>query len=169
MTYLIKFNKEELGLGAAFGAAFWPALGWKAAILAVACSILWAIGGSGYGRIWRYLGAPLAAFLALVLCGFAAKPVLFALAPCVLVLTFGYGIPDPPSRPDADEGSMLGRLFYNTFNLTEFWANIATRATYAGLLCLGPCIALPGLRPEFLLLIPASIAAVVLLEGEITI
>lgn len=168
MTYLIKFNKEELGLGAAFGLAFWPVLGLKVIALSILCAVLWAVGGSGYGRVWRYLGAPVAAFAFLAVSGLAQQA-FWGLWPCVVVLTFGYGIPDPPTRPDRDEGSLLGRIFYKIAGGQEVPANIMTRAAYAALLCIGPSVAITGLWPAFLLLIPASIAAVLLLEGEITI
>jgi len=46
----------------------------------------------------------------------------------VMMGTFsmGYGIPD-----STDDGSSIGRFWYNLFNRNELWANVFTRGTIA--------------------------------------
>ena len=184
MTYLIKFNKEELGIGAAFGLSFlpavFPALGFGAAVgLALICAVLWAIGGSGWGRAWRFFGAPAAAFIFLALGHINPMSCLKGLAIAGAVLTFGYGIPDPeflpgdpPGRPwpDRDEGSFLGRIFYKIAKGNQWWANVLTRAAYAGLLSTGPALLVPFYQPMGILTLTIGmLVAVIFLEGEIVI
>lgn len=164
MTNLIKLNKEELGLGAAFGLAFAPVIGFKAVFLALVCALLWAIGGSGWGRAWRFIGVPAAAFVFLALMRIDPMAAAKGLGVCVAVLTLGYGIPDA-----TDSGSFLGRILYKVARKNAFAANLATRAVYACLLSIGPIFLAGYGWPFFIILLAGQLAAVLLLEGEILI
>lgn len=47
----------------------------------------------------------------------------------IIPLSLGYGIPD-----DTDEGSTLGKFWYNVFDGNHFLSNLATRLTIGGLI-----------------------------------
>ncbi|MCG3177015.1 MAG: hypothetical protein MOGMAGMI_01979 [Candidatus Omnitrophica bacterium] len=134
MNNPLKLNYEEMALGAAFGAALGFFVGpILAVIAALACAFLWAFGGSGAGRAWRFVGVPLVALAAIAL---ARVPVelLHALAStgaALGVLTIGYGI---PSTQPPDAGSFLGRFFYKLAGQNGLTANLLTRGTLALLL-----------------------------------
>lgn len=152
-------------MGAAFGLSMWPVAGFWSLAAIIPCAVLWAMGGSGIGRFWRFAGCPLLAFTFIIAAGNVFIQSVFA---CVLAgawLTTGYGIPDPPSRPDPDPGSRIGRFFYGMFNGQEFPANVATRAVYAAVLSV-PFFLLPGGGLVMPTMIVGQVLAVIYLEGQ---
>ncbi len=107
---MLQLNKKEMALGAGFGFALTFMVGPLWGILATfVCSFLWSYGGSGAGRIWRYGGVPAFALLMLVVTGVPIKSLILPTAFAMLVFMQGYGIP----TPGLDEGSRIGRFFYN--------------------------------------------------------
>lgn len=108
IDYLKILNREELALGVAFGASMVFLVGpIRAGALAIACGFLWAVGGSGKGRAFRYVGVPLMAFAALASVGVSFSMDALAAVIAGAVLSLGYGIPD-----GTDQGSPIGRFFY---------------------------------------------------------
>lgn len=191
----MKLNKEEMALGGVFGAAFSFFIGplW-AALLALACAFLWAVGGSGAGRAWRYLGVPASVLAVLsVAPGLCGGHLYFGLALAsaglaALVLTMGYGIPTH-TETTKDPGSALGRLAYffaegftfpNQYDDSEIIririerrATFLTRGTLAFLLgaAYAPLFAVDARAYLFLLaaVVAGQLAAVNYIEGEIKI
>lgn len=179
----MKLNKEELGLGAAFGFSFvFYITVIPAVILGLVCAALWAVGGSGAGRAWRFVGVPVAALAALFVMRVPIQ-LLHALASTGValgVLTMGYGI---PSTQPPDAGSTLGRFFYKLAGGNERAANFLTRGFLALLLGLAyiPLAWIIGVAylPQILgvksyvamiaTLVVLHLAAVQFLEGEITL
>lgn len=129
-------NKKEMALGAGFGAALsffvGPIFGLTSTC---ACAFLWAFGGSGAGRVYRYAGVPLVTLAVLSIAkspGGQITPLVAigsTFAAC-LILSMGYGIPtlQPP-----DEGSTLGRFVYK-LALRHVSAQGHTEASYTDLL-----------------------------------
>lgn len=129
-------NLNEFSIGMLFGMAMTPIIGPSSIVLAFLTGSLWAIGGAGYGRIWRYAGVPLITFFFLVLkANFYAC--LVSSVWCGVCLTIGYGIPD-----QSDEGSALGRFWMKAFNNNAQLANFFTRGTIYTLIAIGyiPCL-----------------------------
>jgi hypothetical protein len=119
------------------------------------CGLLgsWA-GADGTSKNWRRLGIPIVltpiATIALVIqfgwLGLLGLSTFLLWPP----LTMGYGIPSP-----GDEGSPLGRFFYNLFNKNEFLANVFTRGTI-NLLCCLTYLIIPILTGAWLIYILCS-------------
>lgn len=188
----MKLNKEELAIGAGFGASFVFFIGWWAYLLALACAYLWAVGGSGAGRAWRYLGVPAAVFVTLCIVPVPPGPRLYvglalaSSAAAALTLTIGYGI---PTRTPPDEGSVLGRFaHYLAAGITfpsvflspgelrlrvERRATLLARGIIATLLAAAYCPLFTVDPRGYVAFIAASIAlhlvAVRFVEGEITL
>jgi hypothetical protein len=124
---LKKLNTEEIIIGFIFGLTFVGVIGWWAVLMAFVTSLFWALTGAGYSKLFRRVGVPLVACLAVALVKqyylvFISLPLAFA------VLSIGYGIPSPN-----DAGSPLGQFFYA---LNPDNANILTRGTIYLLLAL---------------------------------
>lgn len=164
----MKLNKEELGLGAIFGISFFKLIGAAAVLPMFSCAALWAIGGSGKGRAFRFVGCPLVIYFFI----FYLVGELHAALMCAAAgawLTMGYGIPDPEWMKNRDDGSLLGRFFFKICRGDQFWSNIFTRAFYASVLSL-PFSFIPGAVPSVPLTIVAGhVLCVVFLEGEIEV
>lgn len=129
-------NLNEFSIGMLFGLAMTPIIGPASTVLAFLTGSLWAIGGAGYGRIWRYAGVPTITFFFLVLhSNFYACLVSSII--CGALLTIGYGIPD-----ESDEGSALGRFWMKAFHNDTTLANIFTRGTIYTAIAIGyiPCL-----------------------------
>lgn len=127
-----KLNREEIALGIAFGASMVFMVGSVlAAALAATCGLLWSIGGSGAGRAFRFVGVPVAAFAVLASKGFAFWPCVISSVLAGAVLSLGYGI---PTEQPKDEGSPIGRFFYDLAKMREELATLYTRGFLAALL-----------------------------------
>lgn len=106
MSDFDRFSYDEAARGfvATIGSVLF--LGWKGIILAVACGILWMLGGT-YLKTIRREGVPAAVFLwASFFNGFHWWYLFAALG--ILVLHQGDGFPDH-RETTADEGSWMGR------------------------------------------------------------
>lgn len=122
-------NREELLTGAVVGmsvllfAHIWtiPAV--------VLCSFLWRAGGCWEKSI-RRIGIPVILSLA---CWLGTHDVLSLIFPALMwiPLTLGYGIPD-----GTDEGSKLGKFFYEISGNNNLVADLLTRGTIGLLLSL---------------------------------
>ena len=132
----MKLNREEIGLGLAFGGSMMIFVGIvPGLVLGLVCGLLWAIGGSGLGRAWRFVGVPVAGWIALGLGGYHIVPCLIGSVHASVVLSLGYGI---PSDQPKDDGSPIGRFFYyGLAKMREDVATLWTRGTLAGLLGAG--------------------------------
>ena len=102
-----KISKQEFVVGFAATITLAFKIGWYATPLSIACSVLWAIGGT-YAKFIRREGVS-------ILCGTVACLVLrnsfclFAIPAAMLVLHQGDGFPD--HRPTTlDEGSRIGKF-----------------------------------------------------------
>jgi hypothetical protein len=116
---------EDYILGALYGLGFIFLVGaWCIPIL-VLTSLLWGLGGK-YGHAIRVFGIPIASYGIVWLLRSHSILALVSGALTGAVFSLGYGIPttQPP-----DEGSGLGRFFYNLFNKNNFLANLFTRGT----------------------------------------
>lgn len=131
IEFFKSLNKNELIVGAVFGAVLSLFTGPIGLLAVPFISVLWAIGGSGEGRAFRYIGVPAVGFV------FLPHTLAYIIGSVVAgaLLTIGYGIPTiAPGRPDHDEGSTLGAFYYKLFKGNEKLANIFTRGTlYAGM------------------------------------
>jgi hypothetical protein len=105
--------------------------GFLGLIVVVLGAVLGALGGAeNSSKSFRRVLIPL------ILTGFAylntqSIPVLTIMTMC-FALTIGYGIPSLPILPDidsGDEGSAVGRFWFNLFKKNEILANIGTRGT----------------------------------------
>ena len=106
-----------------------------ASIIAVITGLLGAYAGADKtSKAWRRVGIPL---LFGILTYIISHSLIISLSVLSLfiVLSMGYGIPD-----SSDEGSSLGRFWYNILDKNEFRATMATQTTIATLemLCLIP-------------------------------
>ena len=119
----MKLNLEEMMWGACFGLFFYPWVGLSSILLALICSVLWALSGAGYPKILRRGLVPLLAST-LVLLKTGNQLVMLSVPLAFCVLSMGYGI---PSQMPYDEGSALGRFWYRIVG--ERWANLTTRLT----------------------------------------
>lgn len=121
--------KIDFFYGALFGAIALFFAPWLWAVLTIpACSVLYALGGDdNYASVWRDLGCALVMSVVLIL---ATGNLLFLGAGVAIfgLLTIGLGLPDPPDRPDPDEGSLIGRIAWALAGRTEWIANIYTHA-----------------------------------------
>lgn len=145
-------NPEELAIGATFGVAPLFITGWLAPLAAIACAILWRMGGVKGGNKWfRRLGVPFFISLEILLATNAwisILPFLLMWAP----LAMGYGIPDL-----TDEGSKLGAFFYKLTGKNERAANFYTRLVI-GFICalsIAPMIAVAPLGASLTIVIIA--------------
>lgn len=160
---MIKLNKKEIALGAGFGLAFCWIIGAWGLLVAALSAILWSLGGSGKGKIFRVLGVPLSAG---VFVGLSARSfVCGALA--AAVLSIGYGIPSVN-----DEGSSLGRFFYyGIAKRSDSEATLWTRGTLA--LALGiaylPLWRLPEWFGLVVTLVVLHLLAIRFIEGNLEI
>lgn len=125
-------NVEELIVGGVFGAFLWVFIGAWAILTVPLCAFLWAWTGAGNGAIWRKLGCPLVACIAIWMVD-KNWSVWIGFLPMCLVLSMGYGI---PSMQPPDEGSPLGRFWFKKFKGNMQRAQWATRATIYTLLAL---------------------------------
>jgi hypothetical protein len=116
-----KLNVEELIIGAVFGLVFAFKLGLWAVPLAVATSILWALGGAvekNYRRVGcAVLPAVLGAFVLQSWQPLWAAPMAYG------ALCIGYGM---PSTQPPDKGSFLGQLMSGWLSSPQL-ANVMTR------------------------------------------
>ena len=159
----IKLNFKEIALGASFGLALSFLVGLRLGLFAaIGCAILWSVGGSGKGRAFRFLGVPAVALVAIGV--FDRSNVAAVLAG--LVLAQGYGI---PSTQPKDEGSLLGRFFYNLAGTHERRATLYTRGTLAALLAIA-YLPVHGLSTAWIqfagALVVLHLAAVKFVEGS---
>ena len=131
----------------------------------LAGGLLGAFGGAdNSSKLWRRLGIPL---LISVLSFIIIKRwEVLSIMSLYAVLTIGYGIPSPPILPDidpGDEGSPLGRFFYNLFHMNwkyqEVRANIFTRGTIALLSCL-TFLYIPIIKSNWIIYIVGSIITI---------
>lgn len=133
---LSDLNKEELVYGACFGMLSVFCIKWFAVIPAILCAYLWALSGYGESKLYRRLLCPIILFISCVLVTHRYWSVLSVLG-LFGVLSMGYGIPTyAPGRTDNDEGSTLGRFYWNLFDKDVDTANIYTRLTIVGLIIL---------------------------------
>lgn len=173
MNNPLKLNYEEMALGAAFGAALGFFVGPILAIIAaLACAVLWAIGGAGFGRAWRFVGVPLVALAVIAL---ARVPVatIHAIASTGValgILTIGYGI---PSTQPPDAGSFLGRFFYKLAKQNGLKANLLTRGALALLLGLAyspfAWVSTPAYLAMLCTIVALHLVAVYYVEGILTL
>lgn len=142
MQLEIRINYKELAMGAIFGGALGAFTGLGAGITgAIVCAGLWAWGGSGAGRVWRYAAVPIVALLALSLTRVQMHAIHAIVATLIaaIVLAQGYGIPSS-TPPEPDPGSPLGRLFFDLVEkgksekVAQDIASLLTRGTLALLL-----------------------------------
>ena len=125
----MKLNLEELIIASILTAIVVP---FPIALLAIpACAFLWALSGSeskyNY-KLWRRLGVPLVWVIGIFnYYALAAVPIAFGF------LSMGYGL---PSTQPPDEGSGLGRFFWNLTGGNVLFSNILTR----GVIYLGTII-----------------------------
>ena len=137
----MELNREELAIGAVFGASFtWFIHPGQFATVPL-CALLWALSGAGAPKVLRRLMAPL------LIAAIAANRLeswipLLAVLPAFGVLSLGYGIPTiiktaasgggiTSVLQTVDEGSRLGRFVYNYLaGQDEVKANIITRFIY---------------------------------------
>lgn len=106
-----KLNLEELLIGGLFGLLMVVFIGLWALVLSPICALFWALSGAGYSKLFRRLGCPLLACLAIYLVHhqlliWISLPLSFG------VLSIGYGI---PSTQPPDTGSSLGRFWVDCF------------------------------------------------------
>ncbi len=106
------------------------------AMLALCCGFMGAWTGAGGSKLWRRFGIPflytLAAFLSIANWWVLTILLMFG------VLSLGYGIPTPPS----DNGSPLGRFWYDLVHGDEKLATALTRTTL-GILMLITLLSVP--------------------------
>lgn len=123
-------NKNELLVGFLLTLCLTPIMGALGLLALIICPLLWALSGMhGQDKIWRRLGVPVVWALA-ILAHCHNWYVLLAIPMSFGALCIGYGI---PSTQPPDEGSWLGRFYYNLCKKNEQWANILTRGTIYGL------------------------------------
>jgi len=83
----------------------------------LSCGFWWAFGGD-HGSAWRMIFVPVTiAIGAVVLLGIHWLSLLLIAISCIALggaITLGYGIPDDPNDPNPDEGSPIGRFWYET-------------------------------------------------------
>lgn len=131
----MSLNKEELLVGFIYGLPFYFLVGWWVILIAPITSLLWALGGR-YGHAIRVFGVPLASYgnvlivtnnlISIVNCGLT-----------MLILSIGYGIPQINQYGIMiDEGSWLGRFWWNKTKSNVVLANVLTRLTIYTLLLL---------------------------------
>ena len=135
-----KLNKEELLVGFIYGSCTWPVMGWLAVVPGIACSILWAIGGSG-PKMVRRLGVPAVVATSLA---FTSLWLLLTMLPLWGIVSIGYGMPD--ADPNGDKGSILGRFWTKLLPKSKKAANWATRLTVFVLFCIVGIVALVIVR-----------------------
>lgn len=130
---------EELLIGALIGSAYAGYFGHWTWVVAPVVTALWRMGGAdGYSKAYRRIGVPATICgVCLILTGNYA----FVVSGLLMwgVLTIGYGI---PSTQPPDEGSTIGRFFFELFGRDEKKADLATRAFIGFLLalCMAPLV-----------------------------
>lgn len=108
-----KLLPVDLVIGALIGAGMFPWFGWWTILFSLACALLWALGGQ-YGHAIRTYGIP--CVLGLPILWNSPFPHLWPILPCIpigLLCSLGYGLSDPPDRPNPDDGSPFGRWAWN--------------------------------------------------------
>jgi len=111
-------------------------------IMPVLCGFLGAWGGAdGTSKSWRRVMIP----LSLTALAFFKTESIFVITICSMMgaLSMGYGIPGK-----GDEGSFLGRFFYNLFHQNHFLADVFTRGTI-GLLIGVSMLSVPIIRQNW--------------------
>jgi len=94
----------------------------------IICGILGSLGGAEKSsKLFRRIGIPL---VLLVVYSFYSRSFWSMLILCYIwPLCTGYGIPDPPDRPNPDKGSPIGRFWLSKTHQNYFMADILTRST----------------------------------------
>jgi len=111
--------------------------------------------GGTFGNSYRKYPIPLIIFLLTYLN--TKSWISIGVLSTFVALSQGYGIPSITTESWADEGSTLGRFFYNLFKHNELYSNIATRTTIGLILCLG-LIFIPIIQKNWLIYLVCSIA-----------
>ena len=77
-------------------------------------------------------------------------------------IAMGHGIPDPgyPQDTTVDEGSTLGRFFYNLFNYNHLYADIFTRGTI-GIMITVSLVVIPIFKGNWMLYILCGLGIVI--------
>jgi len=126
-------------------------------IIAFLCGILGAYGGAdGTIKNWRRIVIPviitIVAYLTL------HNSLVLILLGIYIAFAMGYGIPDGP--PPLDQGSIVGRFWYNLFNHNHLLADIFTRGT-VGLLVSLFLICIPIIKNNWFVYIISSVGVTV--------
>lgn len=131
-------NRNEFVIGMAFGILMTFVIGPWSILLAQFTGLLWALGGAGYGRAFRFFGVPLLTFFFTIFHSQFYACIISSLI-CGATLSVGYGI---PSTQPPDNGSTLGRFWYKVFKSNENLTNLFTRGTIYITIALGyiPCL-----------------------------
>ena len=122
--------------------------------VAILGGFLGAYGGADQtSKNWRRIGIPLLLTILayLILQSYYCITIMIMCA----MLSLGYGIPDP-----TDEGSHLGRFFYNLFKGNHLRADIFTRGTI-GLLVSLTLIPIPILKHNWILYLICSLGIII--------
>jgi len=125
----------------------------KSILLALICGFLGAWGGAkGTNKNWRRILIP----SIITLFALCVMHNWWCLSLMLLSIAFstGYGIPDP-----TDDGSALGKFWYNFFNNNELRANMATRGTI-GLMVNIFLLVLPILKSNWNIYIPCFLVII---------
>ena len=116
----------------------------KCSLTSMLCAFLGAFAGAeGTNKNWRRFLIPFA--LAGLAYGHLHNLWVITIMTMMIGFSMGYGIPDP-----TDDGSSIGRFWYNLFNHNELLANIFTRGTVATMVNLS-LISIPILKGNWLI------------------
>lgn len=121
-------------------------------------------GSEGTSKNWRRIGIP----MLFTICAFIELKSFWVILLMIqsACLSMGYGIPDYKwYYTGGDEGSTLGRFWYNIFSKDEnehktFWANVFTRGTIGILISLS-FLVIPILKGNWLFYLLGSLGIII--------
>lgn len=173
--FLKGLNKEELAIGALFGASFFPWIGLYSIPIGAIFGLFWSLSGAGKGSFYRKVLIPI---IATTIVYFITGGSVWALTGLLsmVVLRLGYGLPEPSAS--GDNGSSLGNAVMKALNISrsdlsdlqvERRLNLITRGIYFTLLelCFLPLFFITPLSYiiSLLIMVVGSLLAVDKIEG----
>ena len=123
-------NDEELIIGAVYGLLTLPVTGEATPIVSCLTAFLWALTGSDSKYNWKFWRRWMCPILVVSPYILVTRNYLFLIVMAIHIATLhlGYGLPDK-RLTSLDDGSLLGRFWWHTWNGDNRLADIFTRGT----------------------------------------